>query len=174
MFVFFISFITMFVTLRLIKNHSPYKILSLFILYPSYYLTYFFSGFRQGLVISIFIGIGIDMLYKRKYLRYCLLILLLSLIYTSAILLLIIPFILKFKNIGFGKSILFVIIGILFVYFFGMWNHLYSSLLSGISVIDFKVSVFGLLNRFIMFFVIYVLYNKSLECSCIDIKNWIM
>lgn len=163
MFVFFISFITIVATIKLINNKSPYKVFSLFLLYPTFYLTYYFSGFRQGLVIAIFIGVGLELLIKRKYLYYSLLFLVMSFIHTSAFLLLLLPFIINIKKIGLAKCFSLVFIGFIFITISGLGTHLYSSIISGISVMDFRISFFGLLNRFIMFFIILFLYKKSLS-----------
>lgn len=162
LFVFLISFITINLTLFIINKKSPYKILSLFLLYPTFYLTYYFSGFRQGLVIASFLAIGLELLYRRKYLLYSMLFLFMSFIHTSAFLLLLIPFIINIKKIGIKKCVFLIFAGISFLLITGLGTHLYASIISGANVIDFRFSFFGLLNRFIMFFIILYLYKKSL------------
>lgn len=82
---------------RAIKRYSPYGITSLLLLYPTFYLTYFFSAIRQGLLMSIFLGFGLELLLEKRNVKYIFLIIALSFIHKSAIILLILPLALYFK-----------------------------------------------------------------------------
>lgn len=78
-------------------RYIPMKSFSLLMLYPTYYLTYMYSAFRQGLVLSLFIWLGLEFLENKKYIWYYLLITLLITLHTSAILLYILPLIIHMK-----------------------------------------------------------------------------
>lgn len=163
-----VGFITMVFTLLVIKKRSPYKVLSLFLLYPTFYLTYYLSGIRQGIVISSFLFLGIELLYEEKFIKYFIFTLFLSLIHTSAILLLMLPFLVKYKKINLKKSFPFLLIIILIVFLSGSWKFIYSSVIAGANVIDIRISILGLFDRFIMFFIVCYLYSKSKKHNNID------
>lgn len=57
---------------RSIYNRSTKPLLSMMLLFPTYYLTYFFSSLREGLVITLFLGIMLDMFEKENWLGYAL------------------------------------------------------------------------------------------------------
>lgn len=81
-----------------IKKYSIRPIMSLFFFYCTFYLIYPFSVIRQGVCLSIFIYYLIPLLYKKKYLSYYLLSLLLFTIHYSSIMLFVIPVVNLVKN----------------------------------------------------------------------------
>ena len=95
-FVFTISLTMMAFTYKTINKFSPYKNFSLLLLLPTYYLTYYYSGIRQGLAVSIFAYLGIDFLCKRRYYLYFVTVFLLSSIHTSMVFMAVAPFALAF------------------------------------------------------------------------------
>jgi len=117
-FVAVISVVMMFSTRRAIKLYSPYGITSLLLMYPACYLTYYFSGLRQGLVISLFLGFGLDLLISKKYLRYYILSVILVSFHTASVLLFLMPVLLRFKEIQLEKYVLVIIgFGVVISYF---------------------------------------------------------
>ncbi len=91
------ALVEMFALNRFLTENSTNRSLSLVIAYPTVYLTYFFSSMRQGLVIAIFLGMLIGCLRRGKFFRYSLLVLLLSTIHSMALLLLILPFVIRYS-----------------------------------------------------------------------------
>lgn len=69
----FVGMISLFQMLCLYRGiclYSPVKTLSLLLFYPTLFLTYCFSGIRQGIVILFFLGFMIKWLQEEKYFRY--------------------------------------------------------------------------------------------------------
>lgn len=96
-FIAFISVVMMVSLYRTLKL-SPYKMTSLLLFIPTYYLTYCFSALRQGLSVCLFLGFGLKLLLEKKYWRYCLLVVMLSFIHFAMLILLVLPIALKFKE----------------------------------------------------------------------------
>lgn len=92
-----ISLFMMFMVWRTFKKHSSYPIISILLLYPTYYMTYCNSAIRQGLVLCVFLGVGLDLILSDKYRHYIILALGLMLIHKSAIALLAVPLFMKIK-----------------------------------------------------------------------------
>lgn len=67
---------------------GEHKMLGLLILFPTVYLTYFFSTLRQGFVIPINLSVLLPLLQKKRYIPYAAVTLLLCLIHRSSLLLL--------------------------------------------------------------------------------------
>lgn len=55
---------------RAVCLYSPIRNISLLLFYPTLFLTYCFSGIRQGIVIMFFIGFMIKWLEEDKWIRY--------------------------------------------------------------------------------------------------------
>lgn len=145
-----------------IKRYSPYGITSLLLLYPTFYLTYFFSAIRQGLVMSFFLGFGVKFLLEKKYLQYYCLIIILVLFHKSAFILLLLPIALHFKNYKIEKYLFIaVIMGILFGYT-GMLNYLATKLKIA-SYFEVSISIMAILLRCILYYVIYKLHNINIK-----------
>lgn len=96
-FVAVISVVMMLCLYRVLK-FSPYKMTSLVLFFPTYYLTYCFSALRQGLAVCIFLGFGLKLLLEGKYWRYVLVILLASLFHSAVLILLFMPLVLKISE----------------------------------------------------------------------------
>lgn len=161
-FICFISVIMMCSIQRGIKKHSPYKITSLLLFYPTFYLTYCFSALRQGLIMTIFIGFGLDYLLEKKYFKYYCLIAVLILFHKSSFVLLFLPIALHFKDYKIEKYLIFaVILGIVFGYT-GILNRV-ASLIGITSYLEVSVSIMAILLRSILFFVIYKLHKINVQ-----------
>lgn len=72
---------------RVIMRHSPYKLFSLLLLYPTIYLTYFFSAIRQGIVIAFFLGFMLEWILKDKWVKYLVACIILATFHSSALVL---------------------------------------------------------------------------------------
>lgn len=96
-FIAFISLIMMWSLYRVLK-FSPYKMTSLLLFFPTYYMTYCFSALRQGLAVCVFLGFGLKLLLEGKYWRYVILIILLGLIHSASYILIVLPFVPRFKE----------------------------------------------------------------------------
>lgn len=92
LFIISISLFQMFMLHKCIKRYDFNPSLSLLIFFPTFYLTYFFSGIRQGLILSMFLGYGIEKIKNKEWMKWILFCLLSMSIHTSSIILLIIPF----------------------------------------------------------------------------------
>lgn len=91
-FVSILSLAMMLLLLRFINRFcGERKLLALVILYHTFYMTYLMSTLRQGLVIAVFLGVMLSWLMERKYVRYCLLSVLLATLHSVGIVLLLLP-----------------------------------------------------------------------------------
>lgn len=70
---------------RFLEKHISWKTAGLFLCYPVLFLVYLVSGLRQGLVMCLFLGIGLEWYLQRKWIRYVLLILVLSLFHRGSL-----------------------------------------------------------------------------------------
>ncbi len=163
-FVFFVSVFQMLMLNRFLKRFSPNKIFSLLLFFPTFYLTYYFSSMRQGLTLALFIGFLIPCIEKARWKRYIVGCLLLSLIHTAALILLVIPIVLK---LSLRRVYLISLVGL----FFGciLATGVANGLLGAIPVVGSKmlpylngtVSIFGTLERLISLAMIAILYETS-------------
>lgn len=87
-----IALVTMWCTYQGINRFClKYRTLALLLLYPTVYLTYYFSGMRQGLAMAFFWGVLLNKLLNKKYLQYVLGVILISTIHSASLCYLIIP-----------------------------------------------------------------------------------
>lgn len=104
----FFAAITIFYVVKICKNYSKNPTLSLLIFFCFYYLTWTFTGVRQGVVLAIGIYYLLKCIENNKTWRYILIVLLLSLIHSSAFMLLVLYFASK---INFNKKTLLMLTG---------------------------------------------------------------
>lgn len=127
-FIFFLSLFLCLSTHKSIVRYSQNKTFSLFLLYPTIYLTYYFSGIRQGIVIAAFLGFLLPLLENKRHLAYILSCLLLSLFHAVSLALIPLVFINIFKlNHLLLFSLIGLIIGIInqiFPFGVSLANHL--------------------------------------------------
>lgn len=155
-----ISSVMMLSLLRAIKKYSSYKIISLLLLYPTFYLTYCYSAIRQGLVLCLFLGGGIDLLLRKKYFYYYLFVLLLAFFHTSAVVLLAVPTLINWR-----RQKMRVFLGVvLIIPLVAYWRQ--SFILSAVeSYRQVEVSVLAIIVRIIMFVIMRKLYLMSKKGS---------
>lgn len=158
----FISLLMIVPTVGIINRHSPYKVLSLLILYPTYYMTYYYSAVRQGVVIALFLSLGISFLTSKSYVKYYVLVFILALFHTSAIVLAALPIVFKIREKKPGKWIIFAIVFAIIFGYTGLLNSLAIRL--GIDVY-FRVSIspMAILLRLILFYAIHIMYRATSE-----------
>ena len=72
-FVVLVSIFQMSMLYRFCTKYSDNPLLSFAIAYPTLYSTYFFSTMRQGLTMSIFLGLMYPLLKEKNYVPYYLL-----------------------------------------------------------------------------------------------------
>lgn len=159
-FIMIISVIMMGSIGKVIEKYSPYKIWSLLILYPTYYLTYCFSAIRQGLVMSLFLGFGLDFLIEKKYTKYYVLSVLLILFHRSAFILLLLPCILHFRKYHIEKYCVFAV---LFAVLFGCFGVLdkIASIIGIVNYVHVSIRVMAIILRTILFLVIFMMHRKN-------------
>lgn len=153
-----ISLLMMLMVWRTFKKHSSYPIMSILLLYPTYYMTYCNSAIRQGLVLCIFLGVGIDLILSNKYKHYIILVLGLILIHKSAIALLAVPLFLKIK---FKSSLFWIIIA--GVVSLGLSKAAFmislSQQFSEGGYMEESFSIGGVAMRLILYGIIYMMYK---------------
>ncbi len=163
-FVFCVSVFEMVMLHRFLSKYSHNAVFSLFLFFPTFYLTYYFSIIRQGIVLAVFLGLMVDCLFEKKWLKYIILNIILVFIHSSALFLLVVPIILKLRLktiyvllacgvlLGMVMSNGFVANFLTYIPFVGkqISNYLQSS-----------ISWMALLERVISFLIVsYLFYSK--------------
>ena len=159
-FIVILSVVMMYSSIRAIRKFSPYKVTSLFLLYPTYVMTYFFSALRQGLVLSLFLGFGIEFLFSKEYKKYYLLIVVLTFFHSSALFLLCIPVVLVLFQKGryklvYGTCVIMALMG-----YTGIINVVERLIPNVSRYLDLSVSIPAILIRIIFFSLIYLMHIK--------------
>lgn len=159
-FIILLSIFTIIMFQRFVEKYSSNYCLSILLSYPVFYLSYAFSSFRQIIVLSIFMGIMLELLLKKKYKKYIVWCLILSLFHNSALVLLLMPFLIKIslKNIS-------ILSGIMIVCLLAVYN-MGENIISKIPLIGFKMSyyynndmsLFALLERILTLIMLVMLY----------------
>lgn len=112
-FIFATSLFCMVCTHRAIVQYSPYPCLSLLLLYPTIYLTYYMSAIRQGMVIAFFLGFMLKWLLEDTLFKYIVGCILCGLLHSVGWLLIPLYFIKNFKlKYLYGITIISFILGI--------------------------------------------------------------
>ena len=81
---------------RCIRRFSPMLCLSFLLFLPTFWFTYYCSSLRQAVVLAVFLGFGLELLLKRRYILYCLVTLFLMTFHIMAVALLVLPFAVEF------------------------------------------------------------------------------
>lgn len=149
------SVIEMLLLSRFICRYSSNRSLSLLIAFPVVYFVYFFSAFRNGLVIAFFLGVMIEMIEKKNTLGYVALSLVLSTIHSASLFLLIVLLMKEIPVSRIGTTlVLCACAGIVFSLFSGQIYQLLN-----IPYSSDGVSWLALLYRAIMFSFVFFLYS---------------
>ena len=164
-FVVVLSLIMMFFTNKFIEQYcGAYKTTALVLLYPTVYLTYYFSGWRQGIAMAIFFGILLKKLLDKKYIYYVVVVVLLCTIHKSALIYFAAPLIILVKDkwIKYLFAICAIFSGLMI--FEPTRNLVYRiSLMIGagksyFSAATVTISWFSLLEKLVMFGIILILW----------------
>ena len=158
-FIIVLSLVMMFFTIKSIKKYSPYKIFSLLLLYPTYYLTYYFSVLRQGLVLCLFICFGINFLIEKKYIRYYILVVILCLFHFSAFLLLLLPFFYRLHKQSIPFLLLVSLMLSIIVGYTGALRIAFQLVGAHTDYLKISISIQGIILRLIVYGLIYYLYS---------------
>ena len=162
-FVMCIGLINMVCLNRFIKRYSSCTILSLLIAYPTLYLTYFFSALRQGIAISLFLGLMLECLEKKKYIFYYLLAFVAISFHKTSAIFLVVPIGIKFKE----KSYYYILAlaGIFAAASRGPWFQKLCIFLFGKQGAAYtkhtSFFIWGTLERCVLFALIYFLYHVT-------------
>ncbi len=158
-FVGFIGIASMFFLGLFIQKHCPLKVTTLLIAYPTLYLTYIFSGMRQGLAICIFLGVMLDWYINKERGKFITGIFICVSIHTASWILFILlfdwlnDFILDNEYV----VILFAwVIGIC-ISFFGFSINIFGRTFSNEST---NISYIAALERLLTYIIIQILYSK--------------
>ena len=147
---------------RGIMKYSPYKLFSLLLMYPTIYLTYFFSAIRQGIVIAFFLGFMLEWLFEDKWLKYVIACIILATFHSSALVLLPLVIIKKIDNKmlwgGLGAAAL---IGILLFFIPAEWLSFIKIGAVQYHIQAIELSPLGLAERTVMFVMITYFYHKT-------------
>ena len=161
----FFAAITMWPTHIAISNFcGKYRVVALLLLYPTVYLTYYFSGIRQGFAMAMFFGILLKRAIDKKYISYVLGVILLSTIHTASLCYLIVPIVLilnkKYFVLGAVLSTVFSMAMILDPVRELITNIAVSIGASSGYFGEPSISWFSLLERFLMLGFILLLYRQ--------------
>ncbi len=148
------------------------KMLALVLCYHTMYMSYFSGALRQGVVIATLLGLLLPLAVKRKYISYCVAVLLLSTIHSVALLLLLLPM-LQCVKLTFKQTVCLTAVGFLLGVLFTMIDidlmlnkirpHMYFA--------DAQVSVFAIVERVFTFAIVTFCcytYWEGLEPSAKD------
>lgn len=158
----FIICISLFMMLcihKAIMKYSPYKTTSLLLLFPTIYLTYFFSGIRQAIVIAFFIGYMLDWLKNNKMVSYIAACILMATMHTIALLLIPLIFIkwINIRSVLITTGIAFA--GGFFIYIMPKtWLQYINIGAFEYYIDDINISWFGLMERVFMMLLISFLF----------------
>ena len=147
---------------RGIMKYSPYKLFSLLLMYPTIYLTYFFSAIRQGIVIAFFFGFMLEWLFEDKWLKYVIACIILATFHSSALALLPLVIIKKIDNkILWGGLGAGALIGILLFFIPAEWLSFIKIGAVQYHIQAIELSPLGLAERTVMFVMITYFYHKT-------------
>ncbi len=152
-FVAVIGFVTMLFLNRFIQKHCVYKVTALFIAYPTLYLTYIFSGMRQGLVMCVFLGVLLDWYIQKKHVKFVIGILVCTLFHSASIALVfvLIPFIMKLIR---KYEVILIVLLFLIGFALGLFNVSFGFGHRSFNFTLNEISYIALFERIITFFII--------------------
>lgn len=150
---------TMFFLNSFIQKYCPLKVTALFIAYPTLFLTYIYSGMRQGLAICAFLGLFLKWYFENKKVKFTIGVLICSSIHTSSLVLLLLLF-KNLKNIFFKWKHLIVvafwIVGLLF-YMTGFNITLFGRTFTNEGT---SLSFIAISERVLSYVILWVVYSK--------------
>ena len=130
------SLYEMYMLRRFLILHCENKAFSLYLFFPTVFLTYYFSAIRQGLVIATFLGIGISLVEKKEWVKYYIMCMILISIHSVAFALLFLPVINTIEL----KSILTVGLPLSILIGFFLATPLSNIILSRVPIIGYRLA----------------------------------
>lgn len=165
-----VSLVMMMGLRKVINIYSPYKSVSLLLSYSTYYMTYFNSALRQGLVLGLFFSYGIELLLEEKYKRYFALILLLTLFHGSAAILLLLPILQVLEKRNLEKIVYIPFLAIMAMGYLDASSVLARYIPSASRYFGKNIRPMAIILRVIIFLVSY-LSHKRLEHTDDEIER---
>lgn len=147
-----VSFLQMILMWKFMRRYSKNIAVSMMIMFMVYYIVYLSSAFRQGIVTTVFFGIGTSLIEKRKWLSYILLFIVLSGIHTVSLIYLLVPLALLFSV----KTWLYIIF---YSLVFGL--TVFNIFLRALVRYDSGVTFNSVAERLLTFIVIYYTYHMA-------------
>lgn len=162
-----IAIASMALVYRFFNKFCENKLVALTIFYPIYYMVFWYSAIRQGLTMSIFMGVLLPLLSKKKYIYYIIVTIISASLHLSAIFLLIL-LIVKFIPLYNKKIFGGILISIIIYQIFNLQNLLIKMLPEHFqyrisTYLSDGISYSALLNRVFIFFIVIYLFYKSNE-----------
>lgn len=160
---------------KICSKYSKNPTLSLLIFFSFYYLTWTFNGIRQGVVIAVGLYYLLTCLEKRQFKRFVAIVVLLSLIHSSALILILLYFVARL-NLNKKKLITFTIFSIIlsvipigtiiskltwFPFYYRILPYLNTE--TSLNILDFQG--LGRILFLIIAFAFYETYSKKDETS---------
>lgn len=168
LFIAVVSLYEMYMFRRFLILHCKNKAFSVFLFFPTIFLTYYFSAIRQGIVIATFIGIGVSLAEKREWAKYYLMSAILITVHSAAFALLFLPVI----EVIDLKSLLTIALPLSIVAGLFLATPFSNSILSRIPIIGYRlatatrrISLFATLERIVTLGIVafYYLSLKKAE-----------
>jgi len=166
--VFAVSSLECYFLWRFIQRYCTRRCLALFLCYHTLYLTYYFSAMRQGIVISVFLGLLIPLLRRKRYLLYYTVSLLCVTIHSVAAALFLLPMVEMKLFSSLRRQLIFVLLGWILggILATGVFDGLLKQLLPQ-AVLNYLsmrgVSWFAILERIVSYTVTVLTVYMTLE-----------
>jgi len=170
-FIMLISLLIMFAYLKVIKENSKFKLLSLLIFYAVYYSIYVNSALRQGIAMAIFLIAFYKYFKEEKTFKYLTLIILASLFHSSALIMTLMPIVRHIYKRMFNNKILNIMLLIfsLFLCLSKLGNiiiPLGSVLGMDSSIVPTSYNPMAIALRIIIIMFVYILYKSNKKDKC--------
>lgn len=168
LFVFLLSVVQMVLFWRFLDRYCTNKMLALFLGYHTLYLTYFFSALRQGLVIALFLGLFLEWLLQRKYVRYTVGVVLCAFVHNVSIIF-ITPLILELVRLNMKQIVVATITGFVIGFLFSIidiGNILYQREFTrriSYYLMASDISILALAERLMTYFLVSYILNVYLK-----------
>lgn len=167
----FVALASMSLFYKGIRKYCIYPFMSLMIFYAIFYFTYPFNAIRHGLTLALFWGILLELLLKKQYFLYYVLILIGSLFHISLVFCVVCPLLfrlkLNFKYFFFGGMV-----GVLFPLGFFIKNflpgYMYARL---VFYADEELSIWAIIIRLIFAIPILYVVNKYGDNTSIQLRK---
>lgn len=177
-FVSVLSLVVMLLFLRFLNRFcGERKLLALVISYHTLYMTYFMSILRQSLILAVLLGVLLQWLQERKFLRFYLVTLLLATVHSVALIIALLPLVRQI-HMNIKQLVCLVALGYLMGIAFSAVNvgRILGQFVSSIYLTETDVSLVAVLERVLTFAVVtfcYYIYCQGLEPEAEDPLHFI-